>query len=103
MKDLKEIWDNLKNICIEVGQRIVYLILKNLLYYPKIIKSKGYGMPIMLIFVKVKYFYKCLHIAMMPNQDLGNTIVIMIVHDSLYKDFDMATANLLEVNNKTID
>ena len=47
LKDPKEMWDKLKSICTEVGQGVVYLILQELLHYPKITKPKGYEKPVM--------------------------------------------------------
>lgn len=40
---------------------------------------------------------------MTSEQDIWDIIVIVIVFDSLHKDFDITTANLLEVGDKTID
>ena len=59
LKDLKKIWDKLKNICTKVGQGVVYSILQELLHYPNINKLKRYEKPIMQIFAKIRYFCKC--------------------------------------------
>ncbi len=40
---------------------------------------------------------------MTPGQDLWDTIVIVIVLDSLHEDFDTTIASLLETSGKTID
>lgn len=40
---------------------------------------------------------------MTPDQDLWDTIVIVIILDSLYNNFDMTMASLLKAENKTID
>ena len=64
LKDPKKIWDKLKSICTKVGQGVVYSILQELLYYPKITKLKGYKKPVMQIFAEVKYLCKCLRLAM---------------------------------------
>lgn len=103
LKNLKEMWDELKNICIEVGQGIVYLILQKLLLYPNITKPKRYKKPVMQIFVKVKYLCKCLHSAITPSRKLWDTITNVIAFDLLYEDFDTTSASLLETGNKTID
>ncbi len=47
LKDLKEMWDIFKSIYTKVGQGVVYSILQELLYYPKITKPKGYDKPVM--------------------------------------------------------
>ncbi len=103
LKDSKKMWDKLKNICTEVGQGIVYSILQELLYYSKITKRKRYKKPIMQIFAKVKYFYKRLQLAITPGQDLWDTIAIIIALDLLHSNFDITTASLLEIGNKTIN
>lgn len=103
LKDPKEIWDKLKSICTEVGQRIVYSILQKLLYYPKITRPKGYEKPVMQIFAEVKYLCKRLYSAMTPRRDLWDTIAIVIALNSLQKDFDTTTASLLKTGDKTID
>ncbi len=38
LKDPKEMWNKLKSICTEVSQGVIYSILQELLYYPKITK-----------------------------------------------------------------
>ena len=53
LKDPKEMWNKLKNISNEIGQKIVCLILQELLNYPKINKPKEYEKPTMQIFTKV--------------------------------------------------
>lgn len=103
LKDPKEMWDKFKSICTKVGQGVVYSILQELLYYPKINKPKGYEKPIMQIFAEVKYLCKRLRSAMTPGRDLWGTIAIVIALDSLHEDFDTTTASLLETGDKTID
>lgn len=51
LKDPKEMWDKLKSICTEVGQGVVYSVLQELFYYPKITKPKGYEKPVMQIYI----------------------------------------------------
>lgn len=102
LKGLKEIWNKLKNICTEVGQGLVYLILQDLLNYPKITKLKGYEKPVMQLFAKVKYPYKCLCSATTLGRDLWDTIAIVIALDSLHADFDTTTASLLQTGDKMI-
>lgn len=40
---------------------------------------------------------------MTPNNDLWDTIAIVIALDSLYNNFDTTIASLLETGNKSID
>ncbi len=79
------------------------LILQEFIYYPKINKLKGYKKLIIQIFAEVKYLYKQLRSAMTPGRDLWNMIAIVIALNSMHKDFDMTTANLLETGDKTIN
>lgn len=53
LKDSKTMLDKLKSICIEIDQRVVYLIIQELFYYPKINKSKRYKKLVMHIFAKI--------------------------------------------------
>lgn len=103
LEDPKEMWDKLKNIYPEVGQGVVYSILQKLLYYPKITKLKGYEKSIMQIFAEVKYLCKRLRMTMTPDRDFWDIIAILIVLDSLHKDFNTTIASLLEAGNKTIN
>ena len=103
LEDPKEMWEKLTSICIEIGQDVVYLILQELFNYLKINKSKGYDKPVMQIFAKVRYLYKCLRIAMTPGHDLWDTIAIVIAINTLHDDFNTITASLLENRDKTIN
>lgn len=76
-KNPKKIWDQLKYICIEIGQRVIYFILQELLHYPKIIKSKKYKKPVMQIFAKIEYLCKYLHKAMILIRDPKDMIAII--------------------------
>lgn len=51
----------------------------------------------------MQYLFKQFQIAMTLNLNFWDTIAIIIVFDSLQKDFDIITANLLESNDKMID
>lgn len=53
LEDSKEMWDKLKAICLKIGQRVVYLILQELLHYLATNKSKRFDKPVIEIFTKV--------------------------------------------------
>lgn len=55
-KDPKKIYNKLKNICIKIGQRVVYFIFQKLLNYPKINKPNRYDKLAMQIFAEIQYF-----------------------------------------------
>ena len=103
LEDPRFMWTKLKNICTEVGQGVVYLILQELFNYPRINKPKGYDKPVMQIFAEAQYLCKRLQIVMTPNRDLWDIIAMIIALNTLYEDFDTMTASLLETGNKTID
>ena len=81
----------------------MYSILQELFYYPSNNKPKEYDKLVMQVFAEVKYLYKRLCSAITPGQDLWDTIVIIIVLESLHQDFDTTTASLLEMGDKSID
>ena len=47
-------WETLRRVCSQVGQRVVYSILKELLNYPRVAKPLGYKKKANTIFAKVK-------------------------------------------------
>lgn len=53
--------------------------------------------------MEVKYLCKRLRTAITPERDLWDTITIVIILDSLHKDFNATTTSLLEIGNKTIN
>lgn len=81
----------------------MYLILQKFLKYPKINKSKRYNKPIMQIFVKVQYFYKCFGIVIILSQDFWDIIAIIITLNMLYNNFDITTIYILKFRNKMTD
>lgn len=57
----------------------------------------------MQIIAKVKYFCKRFWTAITPNQDLWDTIAIVIMLNLLDNDFDTTTVSLLEIGDKSIN
>ena len=102
-KDPKDIWKRLQNICIEVGQRVVYLILQELLHYPAANKPKKYEKSEIENFAEVQYLCKHLKAVMTKIRDPFETIAIVIVLDTLYDDYDTTTASIFKTRNKSID
>ena len=47
-------WETLCQVCFQVGQRVVYFILKELLNYPRVAKPLGYEKKTTTIFAEVK-------------------------------------------------
>ena len=53
-RDSHQLWETLRRVCSQVGQGIVYSILKELLNYSRIIKQLGYEKRATTIFAEVK-------------------------------------------------
>lgn len=81
----------------------MYLILQELLNYPKINKPKGYDKSVMQIFAEVRYLCKRLRMAMTLVRNLWDTIAIVIAVDTLHDDFEITVTSLLESGDKIID
>lgn len=103
LKESKEMWDKFKSIYIKISPKVMYSILQELFYYPKITKPKRYEKPVMQIFTKIKYLFKRLQLVITPSQDLWDIIAIIIAFNSLHKSFNTITFSLLEIGNKTIN
>lgn len=46
---------------------------------------------------------KCFKAALTPNEDIYNSIAIVIALDSIYNNFDIKRSSLLKTSNKAID
>lgn len=87
----------------EVGQRVVYLVLQEILNYHCIYKPKGYDKPVVEIFAEVHFFYKPLKVIMTVRCHLFDTIAIVIIFNTLYSNFKVTIASILEIEDKTIE
>lgn len=101
--DLKEMWEKLQAICLQIRQGIIDFILQELLNYPRINKPKGFKKPVMNIFADVWFLIKRLQVAITPNWDIWDSIAIAVTLDSLHDDFESTTTTMLECGNKIID
>ena len=89
---------------LQTGPGVIDLILQKLLTYPKINKPKGFEKTITSVFSKVRFLCNCLRVAIIPNKDIWDSIAIVMVIDSLHKDFNLITSGLLgQREDKTID
>lgn len=50
----QQFWETLRRVCSQVGQGVVYSILKKLLNYPQVVKPLGYEKKATSIFAEVK-------------------------------------------------
>lgn len=96
-------WVKLQSVCTHVGQRVVYLIVQALFNYQKVTKLKRYDKIITSIFADVHILTKRLRIALTPNRDIYNSIVIVIAFDSIHDDFDTKIFSFLKISDKKIN
>ena len=66
-RDPHRSWKTLRQICSQVGQGVIYSILKELLNYPCVVKPLGYEKKATIIFAEMKQLVQCLQSAV-PEQ-----------------------------------
>lgn len=103
INDPKAMWDILKRICSEVGQGVIYLVPQEILNYSRIHKPKRYDKPVVKIFTEVRFLHKRLNAVMTIRHNLFDKITIVIIFNILYSNFEVTTANMLKIGNKTIE
>lgn len=81
---------------------MVYSILQKLFNYSRNNKPKDFEKLITSIFANVRFLIKRLQLAIIPTQDIWNSIVIIMVFNSLYNNFKATTTSMLEHKNKII-
>lgn len=96
-------WEKLWNIYIKVRERVVYLILQELLYYSATNKPKKYKKLIIEIFIEVQYLYKRLKEAMTKEKNLFEIMVIVIILNTIYDNYNIITVSTLEIRNNFIN
>ena len=69
-ENLKVMWEKLKAMCFQFEPNVIYLILQELLIYPKINKLNGFETPVTSIFAKVRFLVKQLRVVVTPNKDI---------------------------------
>lgn len=62
-KNLQKFWKILRQVCLQVGQRVVYFIFKELLNYLRVAKPLGYKKKANTIFAKIKQLVQRLQLA----------------------------------------
>lgn len=48
----------------------------------------------------MKYFYKCFKISITLDQNIWKIIIILVVFNFLYQNFNIIITNLLKIDNK---
>lgn len=87
----------------QVGKRVVYSILQEVLNYFCMNKPKAFEKPVMSIFADIHFLIKWLRASIAPNRNIWYSIAIVIVFDSLHNDFRNTIKNILEWEDKTIN
>lgn len=101
--DFRKMWEKLYTTCSQIGQKIIYSILQELLNCPYVNKPKEFEKSVESVFTNICFLVKWLRLAITPNQDIWDSIVIVIILNLLYNNFETTTNNMLKSGNKTID
>lgn len=96
-------WETLRRVCLQVGQGVVYSILKELLNYPRVAKPLGYEKKATTIFAEVKQLVQRLQSAVTELRKIWESITLVVALDSLHDDFEMTTAPLLHSGDKDLE
>lgn len=87
----------------QVDQRVIYFILKELLNYSRVVKYLGYEKKINTIFAKVKQLVQQLQSPVTKSRIIWKSIILVIIHDSLHDDIEITTALLLHFGDKDLE
>ena len=82
----------LHRVYLQVGQRLIYFILKELLNYPRVVKSHGYEKKANTIFAKFMQLIQKLQLAIIEQRTIWESITLILALNLLHNDFEMTTA-----------
>ena len=102
-RDSHQSWNTLQKVCSQVGQGVVYSILKELLNYPYIVKLLGYEKKATTIFAEVKQLVQRFQSTLTQHRTIWNSITLVVAFESLHNEFEMTTAPLLHLGDKDIE
>lgn len=102
-KDPKATWETLERVSSQVGQEVVYALLKEILNYPRKNKPKRYNKRATTIFGEVSTLVDRLQNAVSDNRMIWKSIKIVVAADSLHDDFDHVVRPILHVGDKTLE
>lgn len=88
------------HVGLQVGQRVVYSILKELLNYPRVAKPLDYKKKATTLFPKVKQLVQHLQSEVMEEKTIWKCITLVVALDLLHNDFKMKTAPRLYSGDK---
>ena len=96
-------WETLCLVCLEVGQEVIYSILKELLNYPRVAKPLGYKKKATTIFAKVKQLVQQLQSAVTEQKTIWESITLVVALKLLHDNFEMTMAPFLHSSNKDFE
>ena len=102
-RDPHRSWETLRRVCSQIGQGVVYSILKELLNYPRVVKPLGYEKRANTIFAEVKQLVQRLQSAVTEHQTIWDSITLVVALDSLHDDFEITTTPLLHSGDKDLE
>ena len=104
-RDPHRSWETLRQVCSQVGQGVVYSILKELLNYPCVAKPLRYKKKATAIFAEVKHLVqvKCLLAVITEHRTIWDSITLVVALDSLHDDFEMTIAPLFHLGDKDLE
>lgn len=99
----KNVWATLERVSIQVGQAVIFSLVRELLNYPRLNKQQGFEKPTFQIFGEVKQIMRRLQAAVKDEQTLLDSIALVVALDSLHDDFDSVIFMILCAGDKNID
>lgn len=102
-RDPKATWETLERVGSQVGQGVVYALLKEIPNYPRKNKPKGYEKRATTIFGEVSTLVDRLQNAVSDNRTIWESIKIVVAADALHDDFDHVVRPILHAGDKTLE
>ena len=95
-------WEILRQVCSQIGQDVIYSILKKLLNYPRIMKLLGYEKKATTIFTEVKQLVQRFQSTVIEQRTIWDSITLVVALDWLHDNFEMTTTPFLHSDKKDI-
>lgn len=99
----KNAWATLERASTQVGQAVIFSLVRELINYPRLNKQQGFEKQTFQIFGEVKQIMRRLQAAIKDEQTLLDSIALVVVLDSLHDDFDPVIFRILCAGDKSID
>lgn len=99
----KNAWATLERVSTQVGQAVIFSLVRELLNYPRLNKQKDFETPTIRIFNDVKHIMLRLRAVVKDEQALLDLITLVVALDSLHENFDPIILRILATGDKNID